>query len=113
MRKISDENENSFCDCGNIVLIYRCENSIIEQTFTVSIAEVHLMGASYKKLWKLLIDHDMKKRDLAQLAKVSPTTIAKLGKGESVNLEILLRICQALECDISDIMEVLLDEKAN
>jgi DNA-binding Xre family transcriptional regulator len=69
------------------------------------------MGASYKKLWKMLIDRDLRKRDLAKLANVSPTTIAKLGKGESVNMDIVLRICNTLECDISDIMEVVSDKK--
>lgn len=67
------------------------------------------MAASYKKLWKILIDRDLLKRDLAKMANVSTTTIAKLGKGESVNVEILLRICNALEVDISDIMEVVPD----
>jgi DNA-binding Xre family transcriptional regulator len=65
------------------------------------------MAASYKKLWKLLIDRDLLKRDLCKLANVSTTTMAKLGKGESVNVDILLRICAALEVDISDIMEVV------
>ena len=69
------------------------------------------MGASYKKLWKLLIDRDLLKRDLCQMANVSGTTMAKLGKGESVNTDILLRICHALECDISDIMEVVPETK--
>jgi DNA-binding Xre family transcriptional regulator len=71
------------------------------------------MAASYKKLWKLLIDRDMLKRDLCQKANISGTTMAKLGKGESVNIDILLRICKALECDISDIMEVVPDEPNN
>ena len=69
------------------------------------------MGASYKKLWKMLIDRDLLKRDLCQMANVSGTTMAKLSKGESVNIDILLRICNALECDISDIMEVILETK--
>jgi DNA-binding Xre family transcriptional regulator len=68
------------------------------------------MDASYKKLWKLLIDRDLMKRDLAQMANVSTMTIAKLGKGESVNVDILLRICKALNCDISDIMELVQDK---
>jgi DNA-binding Xre family transcriptional regulator len=68
------------------------------------------MAASYKKLWKLLIDRDLLKRDLCKMADVSPTTVAKLGKGESVNVDILLRICGALEVDIADIMEVVPDE---
>lgn len=69
------------------------------------------MGASYKKLWKLLIDRDMKKRDLCKLASVSTTSLAKLGKGENVTTDILIRICQALDCGINDIMEILPDDK--
>jgi DNA-binding Xre family transcriptional regulator len=68
------------------------------------------MGASYKKLWKLLIDRDLLKRDLREKANISPSTMAKLGRGESVNMDILLRICKALDCDIADIVEVVLDE---
>lgn len=62
---------------------------------------------SYKKLWKLLIDKDMLKKDLAQKAKISPTSIAKLSKNENVNTEILQKICNALDCDICDIMEMV------
>jgi DNA-binding Xre family transcriptional regulator len=51
----------------------------------------------------------MKKRDLCQIARISPTSMAKLGKGENVNVDILLKICKALGCDISDIMEVIRD----
>ena len=69
------------------------------------------MGASYKKLWKLLIDRDLKKRDLCALANVSPTSMAKLSKGENVNTDILVRICHSLDCDISDIMEIVPDDK--
>jgi DNA-binding Xre family transcriptional regulator len=67
------------------------------------------MGASYKKLWKLLIDRDLLKRDLRERANISPSTMAKLGRGESVNMDILLRICKALNCDIADIVEVVPD----
>lgn len=69
------------------------------------------MKISYKKLWKLLIDKEMMKKDLAESAKISTASIAKLGRNENVNTDILLRICQALECDISDIMEVVEDVK--
>ena len=62
---------------------------------------------SYTKLWKLLIDKDMLKKDLAQKAKISPTSIAKLSKNENVNTEILQKICNALNCDICDIMEMV------
>lgn len=68
------------------------------------------MGASYKKLWHLLIDRNMKKRDLCELANISASSLAKLGRGNNVNTDILIKICHALECDISDIMEVLPDE---
>lgn len=64
------------------------------------------MSVSYKKLWKLLIDHSMNKSDLAKKAKMSPNTIAKLGKNETVSLDILVRICTVLQCDIGDIVEV-------
>ena len=64
------------------------------------------MHANYKKLWKLLIDHNMNKSDLGKAAKMSPNTIAKLGKNESVSLDILVRICEVLDCDIGDIVEV-------
>jgi len=69
------------------------------------------MGASYKKLWKLLIDRDLLKRDLREKANISPSTMAKLGRGENVNIDVLLRICAALEVDISDIMEVVPEKK--
>ncbi len=64
------------------------------------------MAISYKKLWKLLIDRDMKKKDLQMMAGVSSASITKLGKNENVNTEILDKICVALECDVSDIMEI-------
>jgi putative transcriptional regulator len=68
-----------------------------------------MMAISYKKLWKILIDKDMKKKDLQRVAGISSATVTKLGKNENVNTEILQKICIALECDISDIMEILLD----
>jgi len=69
------------------------------------------MAASYKKLWKLLIDRDLLKRDLCRMANISSASMAKLGKGENVNTDILIRICKALDVDISDIMEVVPDKK--
>lgn len=64
------------------------------------------MKISYNKLWKILIDRNMKKQDLCNLTKISAATMAKLGKGENVNTEILVRICKALNCNITDIMEI-------
>ena len=63
--------------------------------------------ASYKKLWKLLIDRDMNKRMLAEASNISLSSLTKLGKGESVNVEILIKICNALECEMCDIMELV------
>ncbi len=68
------------------------------------------MALNYNKLWKLLIDKDMKKKDLQELSGVSSATITKLGRNENVNTEILRRICNALKCDICDILEFTLDE---
>ena len=68
------------------------------------------MVISYKKLWKLLIDKDMKKQDLRSVAHLSSSTIAKLTRGENVSTAILLKICTALHCDIADIMEVIEDD---
>jgi len=64
------------------------------------------MAISYKKLWKLLIDKDMKKKDLQTRAGISSASITKLGKNENVNTDILEKICKALNCDIADIMEI-------
>ncbi len=65
------------------------------------------MSVSYKKLWKLLIDLDMKKKDLQQAAGVSSALIAKMGRNENVSTETLVKICTALNCDIGDIMEIV------
>ena len=63
------------------------------------------MAVSYKKLWKLLIDRDMKKKDLCAAAGISHASMAKLGKNENVTTDVLVKICTALQCDIGDIME--------
>ena len=70
------------------------------------------MAISYKKLWKLLIDKDMKKKDLSDLANISTYTINKLNKGENVNAETLARICTALGCTFDEIMEVIPDAQS-
>ena len=68
------------------------------------------MAVSYKKLWKLLIDKNMKKKDLRAASGISTTTLAKLGKDENVSTEILSKICAALICDVGDIMEMVPDD---
>lgn len=67
------------------------------------------MAVSYKKLWKILIDRDMKKKDLCVAAGISHASMAKLGKNENVTTDILVKICTALQCDIGDIMELTKD----
>lgn len=66
---------------------------------------------SYNKLWKMLIDRNMKRQDLKEISSISTASIAKLGKSENITTAVLLKICIALDCDISDIMEVV-DEQA-
>ena len=68
------------------------------------------MAVSYKKLWKLLIDHDMKKKDLAKAANISNYTITKMNKGENVTVETLGIICSVLDCKIDDILDFIPDE---
>ena len=68
------------------------------------------MAISYKKLWKLLIDRDMKKKDLMAISGVSQSSVTKMGKNENVNTDVLVRICRALNCDIGDIAEIVLSE---
>ena len=64
------------------------------------------MAVSYKKLWKVLIDRDMTKTQLRKESGISTGALAKLGKNENVNTEILVKICNTLQCDLSDIMEL-------
>jgi len=65
------------------------------------------MKVSYKKLWKLLIDKDMKKKDLCAMAGISPASVTKMDKNGHVTTDILQRICIALDCQIGDIMELI------
>ena len=68
------------------------------------------MALSYNKLWKLLIDKGMTKTQMRLKADISTTTLAKLGKNETVSMEVLLRICKVLDCNVGDIMDVINDE---
>ena len=65
------------------------------------------MAISYNRLWKLLIDNHMKKKDLKDKAELSTATMAKLGKNESVSLDVLVRICKVLNCEIGDVVEIV------
>ncbi|NLI92792.1 MAG: helix-turn-helix transcriptional regulator [Peptococcaceae bacterium] len=69
------------------------------------------MAVSYNKLWKLLIDKKMKKKDLQAAANISASLITKLGRDEPVTTTVLMKICSALNCDFGDIMEIIRDER--
>ena len=68
------------------------------------------MKVSYKKLWKLLIDRDMKKRDLQETAGISSSSIAKLSKNNYVSMDVLVKVCTALNVDFADVIEIVSDE---
>lgn len=71
------------------------------------------MSLSYKKLWKQLIDRDMTRTELRQATGISPSTFARLSKGDYVASSVIDRICQELRCDVGDVMEVVLDDDAH
>ena len=73
------------------------------------IFKVDKIIVSYKRLWKLLIDKDMKKKDLVKAAHISTYTVNKLNRGDNVNTDTLVKICSALNCAIEDIMEIIPD----
>ena len=68
---------------------------------------------NYNKLWKKLIDKGWRKKDLGEKAEISSASIAKLGRGENVTTEVLVKICQALDCDLNDIVETVRETKEN
>ena len=68
-----------------------------------------IRSVSYNKLWKMLIDKNMKKSDLRDKAGISSASIAKLGKGDNITTDVLLRICEAMNCHLDDIMETVDD----
>ena len=68
------------------------------------------MRISYNKLWKLLIDKNMNKNDLKEVSGISTASIAKLGKGENITTDVLLKICDSLDCHLDDIMESVKDK---
>jgi len=72
--------------------------------------EVESMDVSYKKLWKLLIDKDMMKKDLQKASGVSWGVIAKLSKNETVNMDSIIKICKSLKCSVDEVMDILPDE---
>lgn len=70
-----------------------------------------IMSVSYKKLFKLMIDRNLKKKDLREMASIGNSTMAKLAKDENVTMDVIAKICNALHCDMNDIVEILPDKK--
>lgn len=73
--------------------------------------KVKVMAIRYNKLWKLLIDREMMKKDLRDQSGITTNALAKLGKNEHVSTQILEKICRTLKCNIEDICEIVLDEE--
>lgn len=69
------------------------------------------MRISYNKLWKMLIDKNMNKQDLKELSGVSAASIAKLGKGDNITTDVLLKLCEALDCNLEDIIQTVRDKE--
>lgn len=69
------------------------------------------MQITYKKLWKILIDRDMSKQQLKEAAGISSASIAKLGKGKNITTDVLLKICEALDCQVENILETIPDKE--
>lgn len=104
-----DVDKNVFVCYTNRNSAFAEVNSLLtkfKEAFPYITDEVYIMAVSYKKLWKILIDRDMKKKDLCIAAGISHASMAKLGKNENVTTDVLVKICTALNCDIGDIMEV-------
>ena len=73
--------------------------------------EAERMSMDYRKLWKLLIDRNMMKKDLREMAGISTNAMAKMTKGGDVSTQILCRICKALNCELNDIVDIVRDEE--
>ena len=74
--------------------------------------EVFKIAINYNKLWKLLIDKNMKKKDLMNLCKISTSTLAKMGKDKQVSMEVIIPICKSLECNVGDILDIIPNENS-
>ncbi len=98
-----EENLLQFCQCRGILHKSRCVYGRGSGS----------MNVSYKKLWKLLIDKDMKKKDLQASSGVSWASITKMSKNENVSMNVLMKICKALNCNIGDIMDLIPDDGEN
>jgi DNA-binding Xre family transcriptional regulator len=96
-----------FIDCSKLICHTTYKSTFLKDSAKKRGAKKMI---SYKKLWKLLIDKDLKKKDLITVAGVSSYTVNKLTHGDNVTTDVLQRICKALGCDIGDIMEIIDNE---
>jgi DNA-binding Xre family transcriptional regulator len=106
--------------CGKVMIISQSQIYVLQSHLICGrlcayneFYGVQAMGASYKRLWHLLIDRDMRKQQLVDLTGMSSSTLAKLTRGDNVSTNILVRICTVLNCDFSDIMEMVHTDKPN
>ena len=99
--------DNNFINAGG--LTFRLRFGILHLIFLHN-KESLLRALCYKKLWKLLIDRNMKKKDLHHVTGIAPATIAKMSRDESVTAAVLDKICTSLKCDISDVVEIVPEE---
>ena len=90
----------------NSSVIYYMDGRSVSKTLR------QIVKVSYNKLWKTLIDRKMRKSDLRNRARISTTALAKLGRDENVSMDVLKKICAALECNVGDIMDILPDSKS-
>ena len=103
--------------CGNPHIFFAYAKILLNTYISfVIIKEIVALGGiplkvSYKKLFKLMIDREIKKGELAKMASLSSNSISKLAKDENVSLDVLIRVCTALNVDFGDIMEVVPDDK--
>jgi DNA-binding Xre family transcriptional regulator len=109
IKKIGQQNCFAFARFDIANALRCCYNEIAGMFPETRVSEAHNTMISYKKLWHILLDKDLKKKDLVRLAGVSTYTVNKLTHGDNVTTDVLLRICKALEVDIGDIMEIVPD----
>ena len=86
-------------------------NSNLDKCVLLQNREVTTVEVSYKKLWKILIDKDMKKKDLQAVAGISWASVTKLSKGETVSMDVLMKVCKALNCNIGDVVDLIPEDE--
>ena len=94
--------------CLAVLTVFQ-KRDIIKKIGRFSTRRTSIMRISYNKLWKMLIDKNMKKSDLKEKAGISSASLAKLGKGDNITTDVLLRICEVMDCRIEDILETVRD----